>query len=59
MRTDLPSAVPSWTLRDAVAAMDRGDVDQLAVTDGHDVFIGIVRVDDILKLDDILDQTGG
>lgn len=59
MRTEAPSASPSWTLRDAIVEMDRGDLDQLAVTDGTGVFVGLVRLDDILKLDDILDQTGG
>ncbi|MGI9604300.1 MAG: chloride channel protein [Acidimicrobiales bacterium] len=59
MRTELESALPSWTLRDAIATMDRSDVDQLAVTDGTGVFVGIVRFEDILKLDEILDQTGG
>jgi len=30
----------------------------LAVTDADGTFIGVVTADDILKLDEILDQTG-
>lgn len=58
MATDLPVARPSWTLRDAVAAMDSADIDLLAVTDANGAFIGVVSEDDILKLDEILDETG-
>ncbi len=58
MATDLPTALPSWTLRDAVAAMEASDIDILAVTDGEGTFIGVVTADDILKLDEILDETG-
>lgn len=59
MATDTPTARPSWTLRDAVAAMDASDADVLAVTDDEGNFIGVVTEDDILKLDEILDETGG
>ncbi|NIR39920.1 MAG: chloride channel protein, partial [Actinobacteria bacterium] len=59
MATDLPTARPSWTLRDAVAAMESADVDVLAVTDGDRTFIGVVKADDVVKLDEILDETGG
>jgi CIC family chloride channel protein len=59
MATDLPTALPSWTLRDAVAAMDTAHIDVLAVTDGEGNFIGVVTEDEILKLDEILDETGG
>ncbi len=58
MATDLPVAQPSWTLRDAVAAMGEAEIDILAVTDVSGVFIGVVTEDDILKLDEILDETG-
>ena len=53
------TARPSWTLRDAVAAMDASDTDVLAVTDDDGNFIGVVTEDEILKLDEILDETGG
>jgi CIC family chloride channel protein len=59
MATDLPTGRPSWTLRDAVAAMDASQTDVLAVTDGEGHFIGVVTEDEILKLDEILDETGG
>jgi CIC family chloride channel protein len=59
MAIDLPTALPSWTLRDAVAAMDTAQIDVLAVTDGDGNFIGVVTEDEILKLDEILDETGG
>ena len=58
-RRDLPTARPSWTLRDAVAQMDGNDTDQLPVTDDDGTFIGVVRADDILRLDEILDETEG
>ena len=59
MATDVPTARPSWTLRDAVAAMDSADIDVLAVCDGDGGFIGVVTEDEILRLDEILDETGG
>ena len=58
MATDLPVGQPSWTLRDAVAAMGEARIDILAVTDASGAFIGVVTEDDILKLDEILDETG-
>lgn len=58
MASDLPVGQPSWTLRDAVAAMGESQIDILAVTDINGAFIGIVTEDDILKLDEILDETG-
>jgi len=59
MATDLPTGRASWTFRDAVAAMDAADTDVLPVTDKDGTFIGVVHADDILKLDEILDATGG
>ncbi len=55
--TKLPTAQPSWTLRDAIAQMEAFDTDQLAVTDDENTFIGLVRADDILRLDEILNET--
>lgn len=52
-----PSARPSWNLRDAVAAMDYWGVDQLAVTDESETFIGVVYMAEIVKLGEILDET--
>jgi len=59
LNTDLPTARPSWSLRDATVAMEQADVDVLAVTDAEGAFIGMLSADDILKLDEILDETGG
>jgi CBS domain-containing protein len=54
-----PVGRPSWTLRDAVAAMERAGVDVLPVTDSEGTFIGVVQSSEIVKLDEILDETGG
>lgn len=56
--TDLPSADPSWTLRDVVAAMEAGGTDTLAVTDNGGAFVGVVSDAEIVKLGEILDETG-
>lgn len=57
MATDLPSARLSWTLRDAMRAMDNADIDVLAVTDNAGSFVGMVTEDDAVKLGEILDET--
>lgn len=59
MIDDTPTARPSWTLRDAVAAMDIAGTDQLAVTDQAKNFIGVVYESEIVKLGEILDETEG
>lgn len=56
--TDVPTARPSWTLRDVLAAMERAHIDLLAVVDDNGDFIGVVVEDEILRLDQILDETG-
>lgn len=58
MATDLPVGRASWTFRDGVAAMESADIDILPITDNDGGFIGVVRADDILKLGEILDETG-
>ena len=58
LQTGLPAARPSWSLRDAIVAMEDSHVDVLAVVDAAGGFIGILRADDILKLDEILEETG-
>lgn len=58
MRTEVPVAHPDWLLRQAVEAMDAAAVDRLPVTDGKGLFIGVVTMDEIIKLDDILEATG-
>lgn len=57
MRSDLPQARPDWTLRQAVEAMDTSDLDRLSVVDPQGLFIGVVTLEEIVKLDDILDAT--
>ncbi len=59
LRNDLPVARPSWSLRDTVAAMEDYEIDVLAVADESNAFIGVVYEEDILKLDEILEETGG
>jgi CBS domain-containing protein len=53
MRTDLPVATTSWTVADAIRAMDEVDADRLAVCDGTR-FVGVIGADEIVKLDEIL-----
>ena len=59
MTTDLPAGSPSWTVRDAVVAMEGADIEVLAVTDSSGNFIGVVTEDDIVRLGEILDETEG
>ena len=59
MFDDAPTARPSWTLRDAVAAMDNAGTDLIAVTDDAGTFIGVVYESEIVKLGEILDETEG
>jgi len=58
MATDLPTGRASWTLRDAVVEMERADIDILPITGTDSTFIGVVHAEDILKLGEILDETG-
>lgn len=57
MRTDVPTARPEWLLRQAVEAMDAAAVDRLPVTDDRGLFIGVVTMDEIIRLDEVLDAT--
>jgi len=52
-----PTARPSWTIRDAVAAMGAHDLDLLGVVDETHGFVGLVRDSEIVKLDEILVET--
>ncbi len=51
-------ARPGWTLRDALVAMEESGSDSLAVADESGYFIGLVDREDIVRLDEILDETG-
>jgi len=57
VRVDLPAARPSWSLRDAIVAMEEAHIDVLAVVDDEHRFIGVIYENDILKLDEILEET--
>ena len=59
MTTDLPAGSPSWTVRDAVVAMEAADIEVLAVTDSAHNFIGVVTEDDVVRLGEILEETEG
>ncbi len=59
VRSEVPAALPSWTMRDAIVAMERHDLDFLPVTDREGHFVGIIDADEVLRLDQILDETGG
>ena len=54
-----PVALPSWSLRDAVAAMDTSGLGQIAVTNTDGTFIGVVLESEIVKLEEIIAETGG
>ena len=58
MDDEIPTGRASWTFRDAVAAMEQADIDLLPITDTDNRFIGVVRAEDIVKLGEILDETG-
>jgi CIC family chloride channel protein len=53
MRTDIATGTSSWTLRQVVETMESADVDQIAITEDG-TFLGVVTMDDILSLDEIL-----
>ncbi len=53
---EAPTARPSWSLRDATAAMR---YDMIAVTDSEGIFIGVVQADEVVRLREILAETGG
>ncbi|MDQ1396713.1 MAG: chloride channel protein family [Acidimicrobiaceae bacterium] len=57
METGLPTALPGWNLGQALSAMEHADVDRIPVVDDDGCFVGIVSTSQILRLDDILDQT--
>jgi hypothetical protein len=56
MTTEVPVAATSWSVSDAVRAMQAADVDRLAVCDDGR-FVGVISAADLVRLDDILDRT--
>lgn len=58
MRTGLDAADPTWSLADAIRAMEAAGVDRIAVC--HDErFVGMVTAADLVELGEVLDQTDG
>src|SRR5690606_28570926 len=57
MRTDVGVVGPDATLREAVAAMEDADVDVIAVVDRSGTFVGVVDHDEVVRLDEILDES--
>jgi len=56
-RDEPPHAAPSWTIGQAVGAMDAGGFDVLPVVDADGFFVGIVTTTELLHLDEILEAT--
>jgi CIC family chloride channel protein len=54
LRDDWPVGDVTWTLAQAVAAMEAADVDRLPILD-NGAFVGVVTTGEILKLDAILE----
>jgi CIC family chloride channel protein len=55
---DWPVGRLTWTLGDAVRAMNERGVEGLPVVDGEDRFVGIVTIGEVLRLDEILQAPG-
>lgn len=53
-----PAASATWTLMDAVAAMEEAELDCLAVVEGTEV-VGMVALNDALRLDEVMRRAGG
>jgi CBS domain-containing protein len=56
MRTDVAPASTRWTFRQALAAMEEADVDELPVVDAEGQVLGIVSSSDILRLHELFEQ---
>lgn len=56
---DAPRAQPSWRLEQAIDAMQGADLDMLPVVGDGSVFVGVVTLSDIVRLDEILRRTDG
>ncbi len=57
LHDDWPCAAPTWTLEDALRAMDVAGVEVLPVLDSGGAFVGVVTSVDIVRLDAILGTT--
>ena len=58
MRTDVPTASPAWSLRQAIREMELHDTDRLAVCDGG-AYVGVITHDDLIQLDEVLGAAEG
>jgi CIC family chloride channel protein len=56
LRSDLPTVGLSTQVEEAIHRMEDAGVDRLAVMDGER-FIGTVSLDDIVRLDEVIDRT--
>jgi CIC family chloride channel protein len=56
---DVPRAQPQWSLEQALDAMQAADLDMLPVVADGSVFVGVVTLNDIVRLDEILRRTDG
>jgi len=54
MRDDHQTGRLTWSLGDAISAMEDADVDRLAILDDGGAFVGTVSTGEIIKLDEIL-----
>jgi CIC family chloride channel protein len=54
---DVRAANLWWTLREVTAALEADDLDRVGVVDAADRVVGVVTDDDVLKLDEILEET--
>jgi predicted transcriptional regulator len=57
MRADHPIGHDTWTLKDAVRAMESGDVDVLPIVDAQGRYAGLLSTGTILALSDLLDES--
>ncbi len=55
---DCSRAMPTWTLHDVLIAMEKDNTETIPVVDAEDALIGVVYEDDIIKLRDLLEETG-
>jgi CBS domain-containing protein len=56
MRSDAPVGRPTWTVRQAVAAMEAADTDTLPVVGDDGRFLGVTTSGGLFKLDEILEE---
>ena len=52
-----PVGRPSWTVEEALRSMQAADLSLLPVVDEEGRFVGVVTTGDIVRLDEILEQT--